>query len=68
MYALRYVTSSWCTDPPELSRHVRGNASLDGERQDETTREIREQISNILQQLAPERAAVDDVKPRFREV
>jgi len=55
-------------DPFELGRHVGGNAALDGEREYETAGEVREQIGEILQQLAPERAAIDDVKPRLREV
>jgi len=56
------------TDPFKLSGHVCGNASFDGEGEDEASREVGEEIGEILQQLAPERAAIDDVKARLGEV
>jgi len=64
----RSVRARKATDPFELSGHVGGNAALDGEREYQTAREVREQIGEILQQLAPERAAIDNVKPRLRKV
>jgi len=56
------------TDSFELSRHVSGDAALDGECKDETAGVVGEQISEVLQQLAPERAAIHDVKPRLGKV
>jgi len=56
------------TDPFELSRHVCSDTALDSERQNEAAWEVREQICEILQQLAPERAVIDDVKTRLWEV
>jgi len=37
------------TDPPELSGQVSCNTTLDGEGENETTREIGEQIGDVLQ-------------------
>ena len=56
------------TDPFELGWHVSGDTSFDGEGENETAGEVGEEIGEVLEQLAPERAAVDDVEARVGEV
>ena len=56
------------TDPFELGWHVSGDTSFDGEGENKTAGEVGEEIGEVLEQLAPERAAVDDVEARVGKV